>query len=202
MPKIHSPFERKEVNGDYVVTPNISDGMEWVFESEATWVEEKIHGTNVSILIENGGVTGVWNRKNRIRIFEKGNKYLIQGILNSIDKGWVDRLPDGQHFGELVGPKVNGNPYELDEHVWFPFAKAKSQLRYKSWGEYPKTFEAIEDWFKNGLIPLFYSKMHGCSFEEANKRDAFVEGLMFKHPSGKRAKLRYDMYSWFEGERH
>jgi hypothetical protein len=37
----------------------------------------------------------------------------------------VERIkPDGEQAGELIGPKVNGNLYQLDLHEWYPFHKA------------------------------------------------------------------------------
>ena len=50
MPKLESPFVRTLLpNGDYIVTPEISPGYEWVFEDESVMAIEKLHGTNVSV---------------------------------------------------------------------------------------------------------------------------------------------------------
>ena len=59
MPKIESPFVRKEINGIYVVTPEIAEGYEWVFNDDKVLATEKLHGTNVSILIQDGIITSV-----------------------------------------------------------------------------------------------------------------------------------------------
>jgi len=48
MPKIESPFIRKEIDGNYIVTPEIAEGYEWVFEDDSVMAIEKLHGTNVS----------------------------------------------------------------------------------------------------------------------------------------------------------
>jgi len=202
-PKLHSPFERKDIDGEYVVTDSINKDCEWVFKDDRVKAVEKLHGTNVSVMVQGGQVTGVWNRKNRIKHFsdDRGDQYIIKGILESINRGYVDRLPDGQHFGELIGEKFHDNPYDIDGHVWIPFEWLKKHCSYKSWGDYPMTFESISDWFEDNLIPLFYSKWHGISFEEA-KDQGFVEGIVFHHPDGRKAKLRRDMFDWYEGERH
>jgi hypothetical protein len=194
MPKLESPFIRKEINGLYVVTPEINPGYEWVFEDESVMAIEKLHGTNVSIYIQDGVITGAWNRTERIPFFNKGKKYITEGLLNSFERGYMEFLPDGQHFGELIGPKVNGNPYNLDCHLWIPFESfGQKHLRYKSWGKYPKDFETISNWFKE-LMPL-YALMKG-------DKNGFVEGIVFTHPDGRMAKLRRDMYGWFKGRRH
>jgi len=195
MPKIESPFVRKEINGEYVVTDEIAEGYNWVFEDESVMAIEKLHGTNVSIFIKDGQITGIWNRTERIPFFNKGKQHIIMGILNSFGKGYMEFLEEGQHFGELIGPKVNGNPYKLTEHIWIPFESyGQKHLSYTCWGKYPKTFASISEWFKD-LMPLYCLRIHGRTEDKQ-----FVEGIVFTHPDGRMAKLRCDMFDWFKGE--
>ena len=198
MPKLESPFVRKEINGNYIVTPEIAEGYEWVFTDENVMAIEKLHGTNVSIAIQDGIIVGIWNRTERIPFFNRGKKHITEGLLNSFEYGYIDNLLDGQHFGELVGPKVNGNPYKLKEHRWIPFSSfSQKHLRYKSWGKYPKDFATISEWFKE-LIPLYACMVEGSE----GRQNGFVEGIIFTHPDGRMAKLRKDMFDWFKGPRH
>jgi hypothetical protein len=192
MPKLESPFVRvKNSKGDYVVTPQITEGYEWVFNDESVMAIEKLHGTNVSILIEDGQVKSVWNRTERIPIFNKGKAHIIQGIMESYQRGYLEFLPDGQHFGECIGEKINGNPYKIKGNLWIPFESyGQEHLKYKSWGKYPKDFETISNWFKE-LMPLFCLRVHG---KQGHK---FVEGIVFTHPDGRMAKLRTDMFDWY-----
>lgn len=196
MPKIESPFIRvMDEKLNYVLIDKIREGYEWVFEDDTVMAIEKLHGTNVSIVIQEGTVTQVYNRTNRIPFINKGQKWIIEGILNSKERGYLEFLGDGQHFGELIGPKVNSNPYKLDEHLWIPFETfGQKHLRYKAWGKYPKDFKTISEWFKNDLLPL-YSSMQG-------NREGFVEGIVFTSKDGRMAKLRRDMFDWFSGKRH
>jgi hypothetical protein len=200
MPKIECPFVRKVMpNGDYIVTPEVTEGYEWVFEDESVMAIEKLHGTNVSILIQDGVITAVFNRTERIPFFNKGKKHITEGLLNSYGRGYMEFLTDGQHFGELIGPKVNGNPYKLKEHLWIPFETfCQKHLRYKSWGKYPKNFETISAWFKEDLIPLYACMIS----QEEGRKNGFVEGIVFTHPDGKMAKIRRDMFDWYSGNRH
>jgi len=195
MPKIESVFKRKiDEHGNYIVYDEMEDEMKWVFEDDSVMAIEKLHGTNVSIVIEEGTVTAVFNRTERIPFINKGKKWLIEGILNSKERGYLEFLGDGQHFGELIGPKVNGNPYKLKEHLWIPFGGfCQKHLKYKAWGKYPKDFKTISDWFKDDLLPL-YASMQG------NREDGFVEGIVFTHPDGRMAKLRRDMFDWYKGD--
>ncbi len=200
MPKIQSPFVRKVINGDYIVTDEITEGYEWVFEDESVMAIEKLHGTNVSIEIRDGQIVGIWNRTERIPFFCRGKGFIVKGILNSFDKKYMEFLGDGQHFGELIGPKVNGNPYKLEENLWIPFESyGQKHLAYTCWGKYPKTFESIREWFKE-LMPLYNLRIHGKTDPLVDAH--FVEGIVFTHPDGRMAKLRGDMFDWFEGRRH
>lgn len=198
MPKIKSPFVRKEINGRYIVTDKIESGYEWVFENDKVMALEKLHGTNVSIVIVEGNVTEVYNRTERIPFINKGKGYIIEGLLKSKNRGYLEFLGDGQHFGELIGKKVNGNPYKIDGHIWIPFETyAQNHLRYKSWGKYPKDFKSISEWFEKNLFSLF-SSIRG-------NRNGFVEGVVFTLPTSdgyKFAKLRRDMFSWYKGKGH
>jgi hypothetical protein len=197
MPKIECPFVRKVINGEYIATPEIVEGYEWVFNDDKVMAIEKLHGTNVSILIQDGIITSIWNRTERLPFFNKGKKHIIEGLLNSFERGYMEFLGDGQHFGELIGTKVNGNPYNLSGHLWIPFSTfCQKHLKYKSWGKYPKDFNTISEWFKE-LIPLYSCMVNG---EEGRK--GFVEGIVFTHPDGRMAKLRRDMFDWFKGRRH
>jgi hypothetical protein len=159
---------------------------------------EKLHGTNVSIIIQDGVITVVFNRTERIPFFNKGKAHIIRGLLESYERGFMENLLDGQHFGELIGEKVNDNPYKIKGNVWIPFETfGQKHLKYKSWGKYPKDFDTISGWFKE-LIPLYACMCQG----EEGRKSGFVEGIVFTHPDGRMAKLRKDMFEWFSGPQH
>jgi len=187
-------------NGDYLVIPEINPGYEWVFEDETVAAVEKLDGTNVSIIIENGNITSIFNRTERIPFINKGKKWISEGILNSFERGYMDLLPDGQIFGELIGPRVNGNPYKLKEHLWIPFnTYCREHLAYKSYHKYPKDFENIEKWFladiKDGGIFSLLMRKRGIEQKP--------EGIVFHNiKTGQMAKLRIDMFHGFTGKKH
>jgi hypothetical protein len=193
MPKIESPFIRKIIDGFYVITPEINPDYKWVFEDESVMAIEKLDGTNVSIVVQDGDIKQIYNRTQRIPFFNKGKKFITEAVLNSFDRGYCN-FTDGQYFGEVIGQKLQGNPYKLDEHLWIPFSTyCQEHLRYKSWGKYPKDFETISNWFKDDIFSLFLAK-RGIKEKP--------EGVVFTHPDGRMAKLRRDMFPWFEGDSH
>lgn len=199
MPKLESPFVRAMIGDDYIATSKIEEGYEWVFEDESVMAIEKLHGTNVSIVIQDGVIVAVYNRTERIPFFNKGKDFIIRGILESYKRGYMENLLDGQHFGELIGEKVNGNPYKIKGNLWIPFETfGQKHLRYKSWGKYPKDFDTISKWFEEDLIPLYACMVQG----EEGRNNGFVEGIVFTHPDGRMAKLRKDMFDWYIERRH
>lgn len=200
MPKLHSPFVREQRAEGYVVTPKIAEGMEWVFDDPSVIATEKLHGSNVSIVVQGGEIVEAWNRDTRVPFFTKGKAWLTQGLLESFGRGYTDSLPDGQHFGELIGPNLHCDPHGVGKHVWIPFnTYCRTKLAYKTWGKYPKTYEAISEWFEKHLFSLFATRWH----REKPDPSRFCEGVVFVQPgTGRMAKLRRDMFPWFKGARH
>ena len=202
MPKLESPFVRKlNDKNEYIITDKISEGAEWVFEGgpEEVLCTEKLDGTDVSIVIEDGTIKSVWNRTERLPIFNKGKAHIIEGVYEAFLRGYCE-LPDGQHFGELIGPKVNGNPYKLDKHLWIPFnTYCRDKLSYNSWHKYPQTFENINKWFLDtiedgGIFSLFMRR------KEIKQKP---EGVVFHNlKTGQMFKLRLDMLPNYKGTRH
>jgi len=192
MPKLESPFVR---NSDFVVTPRIAPRYEWVFEDNTVTCQEKLDGTCVSIVIQGGKITRVFNRLSDQDFLSNGP--IMQAVRNAYERGYCS-FTDGQYFGEAVGPGIQGNLYRLNAPIWLPFNSYFSKhLTYKSWGKYPKDFDTISVWLRDDLFSLFWGQKHGKS-EVAPK----PEGIVFHHPDGRMAKLRRDMFDWFEGKRH
>lgn len=200
MPKIESPFVRKTINGKYVVTPEVTEGYNWVFEGTEDDVlcTEKLDGTSVSIIIENGNITSVFNRTQRIPFFNKGKKFIIEAVLNAYERGYCN-LTDGQYFGECVGKKLCGD-YKLEQHLWIPFnTYCRKHLAYHSFHKYPKTFENLTDWLikpiKDGGIFSLFMRRRGIEQKP--------EGVVFHNlKTGQMAKLRLDMIQGWKGKGH
>src|SRR6056297_2775019 len=131
-PKLESPFERKEINGKYVVTPKLKPKYYWILDPDRVIASEKLDGTNCSCLIEDGNIKIVMNRNNRIDIW-KSHRMFYDGIKRAIDEGKFkpEKLTDGQYFGELIGEKINQNPYRLKGHLFLPFDYLKKHYLFK-----------------------------------------------------------------------
>jgi hypothetical protein len=217
-PKIHCPFIRQtfKVNEEqwkkyghelmlrnaevYLVVDRINEGYEWVFTDPDTIAVEKLNGTNIKILTQKGRLIAVQNRLNVIDPLQiiKGKTFIIEGVIYSVGKGYVNE--DGEQAGELIGPKVQANPYKLEHHEWYPFAKAIDHLRYKSFHEHERNFDNFSSWFKDWLASRYFTKR---ASKLGINENVFAEGVVFynlkRKAEGKTcmAKLRRDMFDWF-----
>lgn len=221
-PKLHCPFLRETFQTDteswkkhgsslglrspevYLVVDKVNPGFEWVFDDPETIAVEKLNGTNVKIMTEEGRLTAVQNRLNVIDPLQviKGKIFIIEGIFQAIEKGYVKL--SGEQAGEVIGPKVQGNPYKLDVHNWYPFEKAVNDLRYRSFHEHERTFDNWSSWFKDGLLSRFFTK-RASKLGLSDK--VFAEGVVFynlkRKTEGKSwmAKLRRDMFNWYYSDK-
>ena len=137
-PKIHCPFIRQTFKVNpydwkkkgpplglrgpevYLAVDRVNPGFEWVFEDPETIAVEKLNGSNVKIKTEKGRLVAVQNRLNVIDPLQvmKGKTFIMEGIFRSLGKGYIQI--EGEQAGELIGPKVNANPYKPDLHELYP----------------------------------------------------------------------------------
>jgi hypothetical protein len=217
-PKIYCPFirqtfpinkEHHKLHGSkhglrspevYLAVERVTPGFEWVFDDPDTFAVEKLNGTNIKIKTEKGRLVALQNRKDVIDPLQiiSGKTFIVEGIFRSIGKDYVK--PDGEQAGELIGPKVQCNPYKLDFHEWYPFEKAINDLRYKSFHEHERTFDNWSSWFKDWLFSRYYQKI---ASKKGIDDKVFAEGVVFYNLKRKvenqswMAKLRRDMFDWF-----
>jgi len=212
-PKLHCPFIRKDFKVDrkdwekhgkklqlrrpeaYLVIDEVNPGYEWCFDDPDTFAVEKLDGSNVKLKTKKGRLVGIQNRMNVIDPLQivKGQAHYLDGVFQSVGKGYVKL--DGEHAGELIGPKLQGNPYRLTNHLWYPFDRSIKYLRYNSFDKHDRTFENWSSWFENYLFSRFSTKRgdHGI----------FAEGIILYNLKRKaekklwRAKLRRDMFAWY-----
>jgi hypothetical protein len=184
----------------YLVVDRVNPGYEWVFDDPDTFAVEKLNGTNVKILTEGGRLIAVQNRLNVIDPLQilKGKAFIIEGIFRAIGKDYVQA--DGEQAGECIGPKLQGNPYKLDLHEWYPFTLAMERLRYRSFHEHARTFDNWSAWFKDHLASRFYTKL---AAKTGATDTVLAEGVVFcnlKRRDERKtwmAKLRRDMFDWY-----
>ena len=179
MEKIPTIFDRGD---DFRVIDRIRAGCEWVFAGEGI-PTEKLDGMNVRLTIRSGQLVRVEKRRNPSKIQKKaGIKdgwYVDADEFGQEDK-WlfeaarktdVSRWPDGEHSCEALGPKIQGNPLGLTEHLCVPF-----NLEIPAYDEIPRSFQGL----KSALKEL----------ESKYSPKQLAEGIVFHHPDGRRAKIK------------
>jgi len=230
-PKLHCPFIRQtyKVNVDQwkihgaklemrspevrLVINRVNPGYEWVFSDPDTIAVEKLNGTNMKVQTRGGRISAIQNRKNLIDPLQVvgGRGHLLEGIFAAIDRGYLPT--NGETAGELIGPKLQGNPYKLTGHVFYPFEEAWKNLSYRSFHEHERTFDNFSTWFKTWLISRYYAKRVQKLRKDYDKNLAWgfplaedqvmAEGVVFinlrRRDEGKTfmAKLRRNMFDWF-----
>ena len=179
MEKIPTIFERDD---EFKVTDTVKTGCEWVFSGEGT-ATEKLDGTNIRITVRKGSSVRVEKRKNPTREQKKAG--IIDGwytdaspedpadkwILKAVENTDLSEWPDGEHCSEALGPKIQGNPLNLKEHKCVPF-----NLKIPVFEDVPLTYGSLWD-----FLETLESK-----FSPGN----LVEGIVFHHPDGRRAKIK------------
>ncbi len=213
-PKLESPFEREKIGGTYQCIPKIRKEYTWVW-TEDCLATEKLDGTNVSAYIVNGNIKVIMNRKNIIDIW-RSNKMFFEGVYNALSRKYIvpEQFEEIQIFGELIGPKINGNPYKLQEHIWYPFSYIKRRYCFKFWKDFIKDckgkgeqeiFDLTSNLFKC-LWSIFKRQrnMKGEVNENVGfKNSVAAEGIVFYNiKTGQICKLRRDMFGWYKGRRH
>ncbi len=202
-PKLESPFIRKDINGQYICTPEINEDYKWIFQPGEVTAVEKLDGTNTSIIIENNKVVSIYNRLNHIPFFKKGFGRFYEGIQNAIDKEYIkiEKLEDGQYFGELCGPMINGNPLKLTNHLWFPFNFLKERDKFKFWDGY---IETLKDKEENEIFNSVKETFKGLWSLERRRKGVKepAEGIVFYNKTGGMCKLRRDMFDGFKNKKH
>lgn len=172
MKKIPTIFKRNPDNMREIL-PEPHKDCAWVFTGEGV-ATRKYDGT--CCLIEGGKLY----KRREIKVGAPVPADFVQADADEVTGkivGWVpvdaastedrwhmaafkDGMADGTY--ELLGPKIQGNPEGLAEHVLLRHSEAEQ------FAGVPRTFDGLREWMAN--------------------KD--IEGLVFHHPDGRMAKIK------------
>ncbi|MFB6253875.1 MAG: hypothetical protein ABEI06_04640 [Halobacteriaceae archaeon] len=231
-PVLETPFVRQTNDaGDYVLTPSRKGKFNWVFEdAENVRAVEYLDGSTAAVKIANGNVQTAYTPMGEdpmqpVEPYGNRNHHFVtRAIQNTIHRGYFDGYDDGIYYGIVIGPDFGGkqigtpNPHELANRLFVPFKWARRKLTYETYGEYGTDYDAISDWFREGLFSLFANKFHNEPISEV--RDSrYVYGVLFFKPDYETTglqtaemkrrgetytvarnvvQLRRDMFPWFD----
>lgn len=188
MEKIPTLFER---GPDRRVIDVVAQGCEWVLAGEGV-ATEKLDGTNIRVTIRSHSVVRVEKRRNPTKeqkargIIEpwyvdasenaKEDQHIFAAVMFAIQLSFFDDVPDGEHCAEALGPNIQGNPLGLEKGTVCLF------------NLYPPIVVGCPRSF--GAIKQFLEEYTGESIMVGAKEGRFMEGIVFHHPDGRRAKIK------------
>ncbi len=154
----------------------------WVFDGEGT-PTEKLDGTNLRLTVRSGQLVRVEKRRNPSKVQKQQgivdgwysdsdphsaeDKWVLAAAKNTDVSGW----PDGEHPCEALGPRIQGNPLELSDHLCVPF-----NLEVPLYRDVPRDYEGLREFL--------------ATLESAFSPGHLAEGIVFHHPDGRRAKIK------------
>ncbi len=177
--KIPTIFERGE---GFKVMDRPRADCDWVFKDEGV-ATEKLDGTNIRVTVRSGEVVRVEKRRNPSKVQKK--KGIVDGwyvdadeyassdrwILDAVTGTDTGLWPDGEHPCEALGPRIQGNPLDLESHICVPF-----NMEVPDFGAVPRSYDSLRETLS--ALESRYAPGH------------LAEGIVFHHPDGRRAKIK------------
>ncbi|WP_084216322.1 hypothetical protein [Pseudonocardia spinosispora] len=179
MEKIPTLFERDD---RFRVVDRPRPECAWVFDGAGVGTE-KLDGANTRLTVRSGQLVRVEKRRNPSKAQKQlgiidgwyvdtdaeatEDRWLRAAAGNTDVSGW----PDGEHPCEALGPRIQGNPLALDEHLCVPFDTEAPVLP-----DVPRGFTELRDFL--------------ATLESRFAPGQLAEGVVFHHPDGRRAKIK------------
>lgn len=161
----------------------VIDKLVQAFDFTGAVATEKLDGTNVRLTVRNHVLVRLEKRRNPDKIqkakgikepwyvdadeFGPEDKYLWEAARNTD----ISNIPDGEWSGEALGPKIQGNPLNLEKHVVCVFTYYEAPIHEGV----PTTFNELKEW-----LPKQQSKYGKGP----------IEGIVWHFPNGDMAKIK------------
>lgn len=183
MEKIPTLFERDwEGHRKVIDQIALSD-----FDFSKAVATEKLDGMNVRITVRNHTIVRVEKRRNPSKTQKaqgikdpwyvdareeaKEDQYLFEAVAQTD----FSAIPDGEWSGEALGPKIQGNPLQLNTHKLFFFSLEDWRQRV-TFKDVPTSFEGLKKWLPE------QKSLFG--------QDCGIEGIVWHHPDGSMCKIK------------
>jgi hypothetical protein len=178
MKKITTIFKRDWSNG-----AKITKELAVNFSFDEAIATEKLDGTNVRLTIRNHTLVRLEKRRNPDLIQKRkgieepwyidadesdpADKYIWDAARN-VD---LSSIEDGEYSGEAIGPKIQGNPLNLEKHIVVLFTIGQAPV----FDNVPYTYDELKQW-----LPL----------QQSRYGKGKIEGIVWHHPSGEMVKIK------------
>ena len=185
MKKIKTIFDRDWEGNRGVVNIPVVDPV-YLQPAIAT---EKLDGTNVRLTVRNHTIVRIEKRRNPSKLekakgivdpwyvdaseFEAQDKHIVDASKNTD----LSDIENGEWSGEAVGPKIQGNPLNLDKHEVVLFSHPETRrTRLTFTVNPPLDFDGLRDWL-NGQKSLI-------------GKDAPIEGVVWHDDHNQMFKIK------------
>ncbi len=144
MRKIPTLFVRDPKQPRFLLQETHPDCL-WVvtlWNSDTMLATEKLDGTNVRLTIRSGSIVRLEKRRNptkRQKASDIVMPWYVDAECGASDK-WIreaaegtdtSNWPDGEHCCEALGPKIQGDPLGLEQHLCYPFDLKADEIALK-----------------------------------------------------------------------
>lgn len=184
MKKIQTIFERKWDGNRGVIDKPMA-----IFDPNTAMATEKLDGTNVRLTVRNHKLVRVEKRHNptkRQKIegindpwysdafeYEPSDKYIWEASINTD----LSSVEDGEWSGEAVGPKIQGNPLNLEKHEVVLFSNLEVRVKRLVYRDKPPIeFEKLGKWLKEQKSLI--------------GNDCGIEGVVWHLDNGEMVKIK------------
>jgi len=183
MHKIQTIFKRDPNNNFKITREYIYEGIDQL-KLEAI---EKVDGTNVRLTVRSHTLMRLEKRRSPSKFENKKGIiepwYVDASESDSQDKYiWdaakntdISRTEDGEWSGEAVGPKIQGNPLNLEDHRVILFSHKESRRELVMY-DVPVTYDGLKEW-----LPKQKSNVGN---------DCFIEGIIWYYSETSRYKIK------------
>jgi hypothetical protein len=182
MRKIKTIFDR-DWKGNRKVTDTPIIDMNILRNAVAT---EKLDGMNVRVTVRLGIAVRLEKRRNPNKAqkdmgitepwyvdadpVSPSDKHLFSALENTN----LSDIPDGEHSAEALGPKIQGNPLNLDKNTIF-FFSIPAEREKITFSDVPLSFEELGEWLKSKASII---------------GNGLIEGIVWHLPDGDMLKIK------------
>ncbi|MFW5962139.1 MAG: hypothetical protein ACOCQR_00810 [bacterium] len=167
MRKIKTIFER-----DWKGNRGVVDNLIVNFDFSNAIATEKLDGMNIRVTVRNEQVVRVEKRRNPNKkqkkegivipwyVDAKRDDPADKWIFNAVENTDFIDVPDGEWSAEAIGPKIQGNPLNLEKHELFIFSLEHWREKIV-FADAPISFAELKEW-----LPKQKSKIgNNCGIE-------------------------------------
>ncbi len=202
MKKIPTLFIRDPKNMSRV-TREVHPGCEWVIQGEGVatvkidgmacwWHERKLwkrytvkHGrTPPADFIPTGPPSDLGKQAGWTVIDDGPADKFHREALANLRAGHLYYMPEEGETYELIGPKVQSNPYNLPEYLLV----RHTDLDCKR--DVPRDFDGIKECLGWATYTISRLTVESSERKEEVKHEGHIEGIVWHHPDGRMAKIK------------